>query len=242
MQGGELLLLNTAGGATKDPKVRQAVAAAIDPKAIADRVYNGKGNPGNALFQKSFAFDPGVPGPKVDPALAKQHLGEAKAAGYDGKIRILCTNSPERQATALTIQTMLQAAGFDVTTKSDLDTQAQIIEMGKKDFDIACAGIAVSNDAGATLSLIQAFRSDSPSNRVSYKSTAFDSALSQSLAANTPEQKKAAFGKIAELYNQDLPALVLAAATEYIAWSPKVHGVEANQATMLYFDKAWIEH
>ena len=72
------------------------MAAAIDPAVINTRVNDGKALPTTALFQKDFSDTPGVEGIKADPAAAKKLLDQAKAAGFDGKIRVLCTNQPER--------------------------------------------------------------------------------------------------------------------------------------------------
>ena len=70
---------------TKDPKVRQAIAAAVDPKVINDRGYQGKGLVGTQLFQSDFRWFPDVAGPKFDVELAKKLVTEAKSAGWDGR-------------------------------------------------------------------------------------------------------------------------------------------------------------
>ena len=70
-------------------KVRQAIAAAIDPKVIDQRATNGTGLPGSELIQKDFRWYPNVPGPKYDPEAAKKLVTEAKAEGWDGKVRLL---------------------------------------------------------------------------------------------------------------------------------------------------------
>jgi peptide/nickel transport system substrate-binding protein len=228
--------------ATSNVKVRQAVAAAIDPVAIDQRVNQGKGIPGNALVDKSFPYYGGVEGIKPDPAKAKQLLNEAKAAGYDGKIRLLCTNSPERQATAQTVETMLKAVGFEVTTKSDIDVQTEIAAIAQKDFDLACWGYNLTSDEGGILALLQNLQSTAGSaNRVGYKSTAFDAALTEGLAASTPDQKKAVYKKLAELWNTDVPSVSLGAIEEYVVWNPKVHGITPTQATIVLLDKAFKE-
>jgi peptide/nickel transport system substrate-binding protein len=267
IQSGEMLLVNNglsvncAGGkpeptcvgkpdgpaavptATSNLKVRQAVAAAVDPNVINARAYDGKGNASSALFQKSFPFDPAVPGPKYDLDQAKKLLAEAKAAGYDGKIRVLCTNAPERQTTATAVGSMLQAAGFEVTTKADIDVATQIGEIAtKRDFDLACWGYNVTGDEGGVLALYQNLLSTAgASNRVGFKSTEFDAALNEGLAASTTEAKRAAYKKMAEIYAAQVASLPILAVEEYVAWNPKVQGVYANQATLIYFDKAWIE-
>ena len=67
---------------TANLKVRQAIVAAFDPKAWNERVYQGNGLTGTELFQKSFPWDPGVPGPKYD-------LEQAEEAGHRGEGRRL---------------------------------------------------------------------------------------------------------------------------------------------------------
>jgi peptide/nickel transport system substrate-binding protein len=266
IQGGDMLLVNQgikltcAGGkpeplcvgkpdgsitttpATANAKVRQAVALAIDPAVINTRVNAGKGLPGTALFNKDFSLYPGVEGPKADPAAAKKALDEAKAAGFDGKIRILCTNQPERVTLAQTLETQLKAAGFDVTSRTDLDTAAQITEIvTKKDFDIACWGLSIPNDDTAALSLVQNFWSASPNNRVGYNSPEWDKGLDVLLGAKDETARKAAYKTMAELYNKDLPSLVFNAVIERIAFQGKIKGVYMNESSMFFLDKAWIE-
>ena len=51
---------------------------------------------------------------------------------------------------------------------------------------------------------------------------------------------ESAFGKVAELYTEDVPMLSLQAIEEYIAWHDDVHGVVPNQGTQIFLDKAWI--
>jgi hypothetical protein len=55
-----------------------------------------------------------VPLPSPNLAEAKKLVTEAKAAGRDGKIRLACTNTPARLATALGIRTQLEAVGMTV--------------------------------------------------------------------------------------------------------------------------------
>jgi peptide/nickel transport system substrate-binding protein len=135
---------------TKDLKVRQAIAAAIDPKVIAARANDGKGYPSTAVLASDFRWNPRVEGPKYDPALAKRLVSEAKAAGWDGKLRILENNTPQRTAAGLATQTMLQAVGIDVQLDTTKDSQGQIAQVTTaKDFDMAGWGFALTSDDGA---------------------------------------------------------------------------------------------
>jgi peptide/nickel transport system substrate-binding protein len=223
-------------------KVRQAIVAAINPDTINERTQQGKGRPSTDLFQKSFPWSPGVAGPKPDPEAAKRLVTEAKAAGWDGKVRLLANNQPSRIEWSIAVRTMLEAAGMQVTPKNELDVagfQAEVIT--KKDFDLAVWGFNVSADDYGYIALDQNLRSDSPSNRIGYKSTAMDAALRELRLASTDAAKTAAFKKIAEVWSSDAVSAVYEATLESIFWNAKVHGLTFTQQSMTAFEKAWIE-
>lgn len=236
---GAKVTIDTPG---KDPRVRQAVGAALDPDAIADRAYSGKALASSDLFYEGYEYDPDVPGPQYDPERAKELVEQAKADGWDGRIRITCTNSPERQAIALAVETMLRTVGMDVTNRWDIDVATQIGEVvQKRDFDLACWGLNIYPDEGAALLLEQNLKGTSATNRVGYRSEEFDAALAEFKAAADKDTKTAAAKKLAEAYTKDVPIISFGAIPEYITWNSRVHGIVPTQATMVLLDKAWIE-
>jgi peptide/nickel transport system substrate-binding protein len=264
-QGGGIFLLNTgvsvncAGGKpepactgkpdgqtpttppTASVTVRQAIAAAIDPEVINERGNDGKGRPGSAIFQKEFRWDPGVPGPKFDLEQAKKLVAQAKSEGWDGKVRLLYNNSPTAVNVGQAAQAMLKAAGIEADLDTSKDTTNQIVQVTvQKDFDVVGFGIAISNDDGALWALAQNFSSNSPSNRVGYKNPTVDKALTDLRAATSDDEKKTQFGVIATELTRDVPALVWSEIEEFVAWQPKVHGLEFNHSTSVHLDKAWI--
>ena len=81
----------------------------------------------------------------VDPAKAKELLDQAKADGYDGKITFLSIQEPSAQATALAIQAMLNAVGFDaqieyVTGAGDLVKRMY----ADHDYDMSTAALSLA--------------------------------------------------------------------------------------------------
>ena len=232
-----------ANSPTKNLKVRQAIAAAIDPKVINERAYGGKGLPGTELLQKSFRYYSGAEGPKYDPARARQLVQEAKAEGWDGKVRYVSSNVPATVNRALAIKTMLEVAGITVDLNASKSTTDQVAQVTvQKDFDMAIWGSPQLEDSDLSwLVLDQALRSDSASNRAGYKNPEMDKALLELKVASTDDTKKAAYKKISDLLTRDVPWLTEGAVEEYIAWRPEVRGIYANLSTILYFDKAWIK-
>jgi hypothetical protein len=106
---------------------------------------------------------------------------------------------------------------------------------------LAVWGFNVSADDYGYIALDQNLRSDSPSNRIGYKSTVMDAALRELRLAGTDAAKTAAFKKIAETWNTDAVSAVYEATIESIFFSPKVHGLTFTQQSMTAFEKAWIE-
>ena len=228
--------------ATAPLKVRQAIAAAFDAKTWNERVYQGKGLPGAELFQKSFPWDPGVPGTAYDLDKAKRLTTEAKAEGWNGTVRLLFTNSAVDANAAVTLETMLKAAGMNaITDTSKESTAEQAIVTQTKDFDTARWGTSIGPDDSALWSLAQALGSTAASNRVGFKSPKVDQALKDLRVAKNDADKKAQYKIIAEEFNAQVPWLNYSAIETLKAFSPKVHGMADSHRNYLYFDKAWME-
>jgi len=227
---------------TKDIKIRQAIAAAVDPKVINDRGYSGKGLVSSQLLQSDFRWYTNTPGPVFDPEAAKKLVADAKAAGWDGKLRLLYNNSPAGQAIGLATQTMLQNVGMTVALDVSKDITGQINQLiVLKDFDVSGWGLAIPPDDGAVWALAQNFASTSTSNRIGFKNAVVDQALKDIRQAKTDDDKKAAFQKIAQVMTSEVPAVPWAKIEEYIAWPSNIHGVIQTDRSGVVFDKAWIE-
>jgi peptide/nickel transport system substrate-binding protein len=226
---------------TSDLKLRQAITAAIDPKVFDDRVYSGKSEESLALLQPSFPWDPGVAGPKTDTALATRLVTELKAAGWNGKLKLTCSNTPEYTRFAQSISTMLQAVGIEVENNSGHDLPTQIREVSvTKNFDLTCFSLNIPSDEGAVIPLATAFGSTG-SLRWGYSSTAMDDAIRTVRRAATDDEKRAAWRKVAEVWNADQPGVPLGTIREAVIWKKNVHGVVPTQQTFMLLDKAWIE-
>jgi peptide/nickel transport system substrate-binding protein len=226
---------------TKDLNVRKAVAAAIDPTVIDQRAFNGQGHPGSELLQKTFKWYPNVPGPAYDPNAAKQYVAAAKAAGWDGKVRVLFNNSPTGQATGLAVDAMLKAVGIDsqLDISKDAGTATQQYTV-QHDFDIVGAGLATSNDEGGMVALLQNLSSTSPSNRVGIKDPAIDAGLKAIRSAPDDAGRTAGYKQVAEAVNASLPMLAYEQVDQYMAWAPNVHGIQETMRDSILFDKAWV--
>jgi len=226
---------------TANPLIRQAFAAAFDSKTWNERVYQGTGLTGPELFQKSFPWDPGVPGVQYDLEKAKSLVTQAKAAGWNGQVKVLFTNSAVDANAAVALQTMLQAAGMNPQVDTSKDSTAEQAIVGSRDYDTARWGTSIGPDDSALWSLAQALNSTAASNNTGFKSAKADQALKDLRAAKTDDEKKAAYKTIAEEFNAQLPWLNYSAVETLKAFTAKVHGVAPSHRNYIYFDKAWME-
>jgi peptide/nickel transport system substrate-binding protein len=229
---------------TKDVKVRQAIAAAIDTKAVDARANEGKGIPATSLFDASFPWDPKVPLPAYDLDKAKRLVTEAKAAGWNGTVRFTCGVEDQIRAnTVLAVTTMLTNAGMVVDgARANVKVSEQVADViTNKDFDMACWGLQNTPDDAASAQIDQFLRSNSASNRTGYKNPAADAALTELKGAGTDAARTAAYKKIADLWNADMPGVPIFQPPQGVYWSTKVHGIKGTGLSAAAFDKAWIE-
>lgn len=134
------LFLNTQKPPLNDPRVRQALAAAVDRKAIVDSVLEGLSEVQTALFRQDFPWaNPAFAGIGEDPATAKSLLA---AAGYTDDRPLafeLWTYSsrPELPDIAQVIQQQLAAVGVKVNVQvRDIAVMEQEAFAGRVDMTL----------------------------------------------------------------------------------------------------------
>ena len=96
-------------------------------------------------------------------------------------------------------------------------------------------------EAASVGAIAQNLASTSTSNRIGFKSVVVDQALKDLRGAKSDDEKKAAYKKIVDEINTQLPVLTWAKIEARISWTPKVHGLQQNHSVTVLFDKAWIE-
>ena len=97
-------------------------------KLIMERQFNGHGLPTTVLVHPDEALAPKVAGPTIDLQEARRLVTEAKTSGWDGKIRLLCNDLPDRQRAALAVETLLNSIGMSV--ERTIVTTTELIARG----------------------------------------------------------------------------------------------------------------
>jgi peptide/nickel transport system substrate-binding protein len=225
---------------TRDVNVRKAIAAAIDPKVVVDRAYQGVGVPDTAPFSTNFAFDPKITPQKYDQAEARRLVGVAKAAGWDGKIRLIGGNDPTNVAWTQAVAPQLQAVGIDVAASNDTDVAGVVNKvLTTRDYDLANWGLGMSDESdGNYTQLLGSFGSQS--KRYGYSSPDMDAGIEALRVADTDAKRIAAYKTISEVWIRDAPALVITYIPQAVITSPKVHGIVRTAQAVTLYDKAWM--
>ena len=223
-----------------DPRVRQAIAYAIDPEILNTRASNGEALSGTDIFPPWSDWHSDKRGIQPDQAKARELLNQAMAAGYNGKIGFVSINDPEYQKLALAIQAQLNAVGFDTTIEyASSSTDMIKRRFVDRDFDLTSGAYSVS-DVAPEIRLFGSLDSTSTNNIVGYASPQMDQLLTEVLTAPDDEAKRDAIGKVQELVNQDQPMVVWGSGATYIAWSPSLHDVTPSLDGIMLFDKAFV--
>ncbi|QIX25640.1 ABC transporter substrate-binding protein [Nocardioides sp. JQ2195] len=236
------LWFNTREGSpTADKRVRQALALAFDPKIFLDRTANGAGDPSKLLIGADSAWAPGVDPMPTDTEAAKKLVEEAKADGFDGKVRVLARTDQASQAGAVAMQGMFEAVGFDVK----LDLVANVADQVQKiyvdhDFDIATAATSMHDEA-VFARLTSALGSTSAVNVGGYANPEMDKLISELQAIEDPTDAKEVLTKIEALWAEDAPGVAINSGAMLNVWNENVHGIKPSGETIVLFDKAWIQ-
>lgn len=232
--------LNAAEGRpAADPRVRRAIAHAIDPDVIDQRVREGEGMPGTDLFQPWSTWHGEVDGISPSAETAKQLLDEAKADGYDGTIDFLSVNNPDSQELALAVQAQLNAVGFETTIEYASSTTDLVKRrFVDRDFDMSFGSYTVS-DVDPEIRLFGALNSESTNNILGYASPEMDELLEGVLSAPDDDAKRAAIGEVQSLVNTDQPFLMWGAGINFVPWASNVYGARPTVDGIVLLDEAF---
>lgn len=204
-----------------DPRVRQALEAAIDREALVQVVFNGEFKPGNQWVSPLNPFyQSAVPVPKRDIAKAKKLLADA---GIKGKVEVdlMVPNNPETRQVAEVIQAMAAEAGFDIKIRvTEFATSLKEAEAGKyQGFILAWSGR--TDPDGNIMSFAS---TGAPNNYSTYSNANVDAALTEARTRNDINARKAAYLKATQQLSQDLPIIYLYHRLVIIAHRDRLEG------------------
>jgi len=217
---------NMERGPTADPRVRRALALAIDRRAIIDQVLQGGARPAETLFPpEHWAGNPGLEPIRYDPAQARALL---RAAGYgpDRPLRLVYKSSsdPFRIRLATIIQAQLHRVGIEVELRSyDWGTFFGDIKAGRFQlYGLTWVGLRTPD------SLRYIFASDSlppqGANRGRYANPQVDRLLKQAEGQGDLREQAATYRRIEKILHDDLPYIPLWYEDQLLARRHEIRG------------------
>ncbi|WP_053387791.1 ABC transporter substrate-binding protein [Leucobacter japonicus] len=227
---------NVEDGPFADPKVRQAVAYALnrDNSVLAAFQSNGTALNGLSIPETDPAYDEDLANLwSYDPEKAKSLLAEA---GYpDGFPATLLSTSQYTflQDNALSVQEDLKAIGIDVTLDApDWSTRVSQGNEGKYD-------IAVSGDSGAVAdpSYLINWVTDDRTYNVSwgYKNDEIADLIGQGLQATDDAAKHDIYQKIGKIWAEDVPFASLNTRAQAYGYNDQVQGFSNLPGTLTFY-------
>ena len=222
------LTLNLANGDAgkngpfgKDPRVRLALEAAIDRKALSDVVFNGEVLPGNQwVSPKSPYFQQKFPVPGRDVAKAKKLLADAGMT-TPVVVDLMVPNNPESRQVAEVLQAMAAEAGFDLKIRvTEFATSLTEAEQGRfQAFFIGWSG-RIDPDGNSYIF----HKCGAPQNNGHYCNKDVDQWIDESRKVSKLEERKAIYEKIAETFLKEGSIIYLYHRLVIIAHSAKLEG------------------
>ena len=222
------LTLNLANGEAgkngpfgKDPRVRQALEASIDRKAVSDVVFNGEALPGNQwVSPKSPYYQQKFPVPGRDVAKAKMLLADAGVT-TPVTVDFMVPNNPELRQVAEVLQAMAAEAGFDLKIRvTEFATSLTEAEQGRfQAFLIGWSG-RIDPDGNSYIF----FKCGAPQNEGRCCDKEVDNWLDEARKVSKLDERKAIYEKIADKYLKEGSIIYLYHPLVIIAHTAKLEG------------------
>lgn len=221
--------VNSTVPVLQDPRVREAIALAIDKKAITDNLLMGLAEPATTMLAPAVeGFSDAVEGSAYDPERAKQLLEEAGYAGEsipfeyatDGRI-------PLSSEVAQTIQGSLEAVGITVEMVGT-DQQSHTLKVRNKELKGVYLNTWAPSTVDGDLPLTDFYEPAGNNNYAQDERTAELAAQQRGVIG---EEREAVFAELLEYSNTQgyfVPLYVPAnnfAADAALEWEPRADGL-----------------
>jgi peptide/nickel transport system substrate-binding protein len=206
--------------ALKDPRVRRAIAMALDTQRFSSDFLLGLGQPSKSPIPPgSWAYDASVSAIPFDATQAKQLLSDAGASNL--RVR-LTTNAGNHFREDWVTFTQQSLADIGVTAEPDVKEFTQVVKDGTSGtFDMICptfAGVLVDPDE-----LYLPLYSTSQRNVYGYSNPDMDKLLDQGRRTIDLDTRKQIYAQVQQLINQDVPI--------FYAWDRPFVSVTSNRYT-----------
>jgi peptide/nickel transport system substrate-binding protein len=227
--------INCSHPPLKDPKVRRAIAMAIDRERIIRHLLKDLATPANSLLSPfNWAYDKSVPHHPFDPRRAKRLLDEAGFPDPDGdgplprlRLSFKTTTIELRRRIAEAFKEQLGHVGIELEIRSyEWGTFYSDIKNGNFHlYSLAWVGIM---DPDIYYQILHSSAvPPNGDNRGRYINRSLDTLLEQGRTNTDPAQRKAIYAEVQQIIAADLPFIPLWWVKNVVVRSPAVHGFKS---------------
>src|SRR5699024_10228717 len=134
----------------------------------------------------------------------------------------------------------LAAVGIDMEIDLTNSVADQVrVTTVDRDFDLAQSGLNI-RDREPLLKLYSNFHSEAVGNISGYHSPEMDALLTDLQTAPSEQDKAAVLAEIDALMADQVPAIIMAAQDNMVAWQPDIHDVVHSFGDIVLLGGAWI--
>lgn len=219
-----------------NPKVRQAVVAAIDNARLLSTAYQDRGVVGeNHHVSPAHPEYAPIGVPKQDYGLAKALLAEA---GFPNgiKLEIGCVDNPKwEQNTCLVMREMLKPAGIDLKVNI-LPGPTYWDRWLKRPFSFT----SWTHRPLGTQVLNLAYRTGAIWNESSFANPEFDRLLDQAGGITDPIRRQAVMGRLEKILQHEAVIVQPYWRNVFVTANKRVRGFQVSPALEHHFNKVWL--
>lgn len=228
------VVFNTQAGPFTNPKLRQAVAWAVNRADVIRAALYGRGTPLSGLpMPPGFADTPSADPFWLDPARAKQLLAEAGVAnGFS--CQLLSTSSPlVHQATAEVLQQNLREVGIDAQLRlHDWTTRVAMGNRGQ--YDLAIMGSVINWPDPDSLSLFL----DGPASYTrsfGFRSERMNAILAEGRREGDGAKRRAIYDELQKAHAEECPMVWLALRSQAFGVQARVSGFRNFPGSLTFY-------
>jgi len=237
LSGGVSAGMNNTRPPFDDPRAREAVAKAIDRKAINDAAYEGKGKVPETLLDESSPLYSDVPLTARDPKRAQELFDELAAEGKPVEFTFTAFQASQSKRIGETIQAQLSTYKNVKVKVEVLDFPAATAKTNNREFQMTHAVSPAFIDP--EMNLYQLLHTGSPGNQIGYSDPEMDKALELGRTSSDPEERKAAYKTVAERWNATNPALLYIRYVQGATYQPYLGGFQQYSNGSILPDRIW---
>jgi peptide/nickel transport system substrate-binding protein len=228
----------------QDKRVRQAIYYAIDRKSIVASIMGGEAEVNSSpVIGPDWVGTPEINPYPYDPAKAKQLLKDANWNASQKVEMIFTAGNKEQDAYGPVIQQQLREAGMDVSLRLIEAAELRRRYVDGTDFDLFLFGGGLYRAEPSLTGIYYYKKNFTPAggNGTHYSNPKVDELLDAGVATSDLQKRKAIYGDIAKIINDDAPTIFLFSPNSLYGVNKRLKGFKppSYSASILWNAEDW---